>query len=85
MLTRGVNTLGRPRNVIPCATENYLGGYARRGTCLVGYVTSLKCRGCSRETEIGPYNVFDYCFGPLAVVYDYEAMRPSISREAILN
>ena len=51
----------------------------------MGYVTSLKCRGCSRETEIGPYNVCDYCFGPLEVVYDYEAMRPSISREAILN
>jgi len=51
----------------------------------VGYVTSLKCRGCSRETEIGPYNVCDYCFGPLEVVYDYEAMRPSVSREAILN
>ncbi len=51
----------------------------------MGYVTSLKCRGCSRETEIGPYNVCDYCFGPLEVVYDYEAMRPSVSREAILN
>ena len=64
---------------------NDLDGYARRGKCLVGYVTSLKCRGCSRETEIGPYNVCDYCFGPLEVVYDYEAMRPSITREAILN
>mgnify|MGYP001332776322 CR=1 FL=1 len=51
----------------------------------MGYVSCLKCRGCSRETEIGPYNVCDYCFGPLEVVYDYDAMRPSISREAIVN
>ena len=37
------------------------------------------------ETVIGPYYVCYFCFCPFVVVYDYEAMRPSISREAILN
>jgi len=47
------------------------------------YVTALKCRSCSREYPIQPLNVCDFCFGPLEVVYDYDAIARVISRERI--
>ncbi|MFH1140293.1 MAG: threonine synthase, partial [Chloroflexota bacterium] len=47
------------------------------------YVTALRCRSCSREYPIQPLNVCDFCFGPLEVVYDYDAIARVISRERI--
>ena len=49
----------------------------------VAYVLSLRCRECGREYPIEPLNVCDFCFGPLEVVYDYDAIARVISRERI--
>ena len=47
------------------------------------YSTSLKCKECSRESELLPVNVCDFCFGPLEVQYDYDAIARVMSRESI--
>ena len=46
-------------------------------------VKLLRCRECSREYPIEPLNVCDFCFGPLEVTYDYDAIARVISRERI--
>jgi len=43
----------------------------------------LRCRNCQRPEELGPSFVCPACFGPLEVVYDREAIRAQVSREAI--
>lgn len=47
------------------------------------YVKALRCRECGREYPQEPINVCDFCFGPLEVLYDYEAISRVISRERI--
>ncbi len=49
----------------------------------MAYVTALRCRSCSREYPVEPLNVCDFCFGPLEVVYDYDAIAKVISKERI--
>lgn len=49
----------------------------------MSFVTGLKCRECGEAYEIGPHHVCEFCFGPLEVGYDYEAIRTAISRETI--
>jgi len=46
-------------------------------------VKGLRCRECNREYAQEPIHVCDYCFGPLEVVYDYEAITAQVSRAAI--
>ncbi|MBT18263.1 MAG: threonine synthase [Dehalococcoidia bacterium] len=46
---------------------------------------SLRCRECSRDYPIEPLNVCEFCFGPLEVVYDYDAINASTSREKIAS
>jgi threonine synthase len=46
-------------------------------------VNGLKCRNCGQEYDIGPISICDECFGPLEVVYDYEAIKEKVSRESI--
>lgn len=43
----------------------------------------LRCRNCGRPEPIGPAFVCPACFGPLEVVYDREAIRAQVSRDAI--
>ncbi len=47
------------------------------------YVLGLRCRECAREYEIAPIFTCEWCFGPLEVAYDYEAISGAISREKI--
>jgi len=47
------------------------------------FATALRCRECNRESPLDPLYVCDFCFGPLEVVYDYDAMRKTVSREKI--
>lgn len=47
------------------------------------YVTSLRCRECGREYPVEPLYVCDFCFGPLEVQYDYEAIGKVMTRERI--
>lgn len=49
----------------------------------MAHVTCLRCRECGREYAVEPINVCDFCFGPLEVVYDYEAIAKVLSRERI--
>ena len=46
-------------------------------------VKGLKCRECAHEVPIGPVHVCELCFGPLEVVYDRDAQRALVTREAI--
>ena len=43
----------------------------------------LKCRECGRGYPSSPIHVCEFCFGPLEVDYDYEAIRRRISRPRI--
>jgi threonine synthase len=47
------------------------------------FATALRCRECAREYEIAPRHVCDFCFGPVEVAYDYEAIRRATSRASI--
>jgi threonine synthase len=49
----------------------------------VSYVKGLFCKECGREYPAEPLNVCDFCFGPLEVTYDYDAISKDISREKI--
>ena len=48
-------------------------------------VASLRCKECSREYPVEALNVCDFCFGPLEVVYDYDAIAAVTSRERIMS
>ncbi len=48
-----------------------------------GFATALRCRECHREFALDPLYVCDFCFGPLEVAYDYDALRKVMSRERI--
>ena len=47
------------------------------------YCLSLRCRACEHEHPLEPIGVCARCFGPLEPVYDKEALRRDLSREAI--
>ena len=47
------------------------------------FVEGLQCRECSRPYPALALHVCEWCFGPLEVVYDYEAIAASVSRESI--
>ncbi len=47
------------------------------------YVRGLACRECGREYPIEPQHVCEFCFGPLEVVYDYDAISAEVSRASI--
>jgi threonine synthase len=49
----------------------------------MSYVTGLRCRECGSESPVAALHVCDVCFGPYEVVYDYEAMRGTVTRELI--
>ena len=46
-------------------------------------VQSLRCKECGRDYTLEPIYVCDFCFGPLEVSYDYDAIAKNISRESI--
>jgi threonine synthase len=46
--------------------------------------TGLRCKECGHAYEPGARHVCeDVCFGPLEVVYDYEAIKRRVSRATI--
>ena len=49
------------------------------------YAQSLRCRECSRDYPLEALHVCEFCFGPLEVVYDDEAIRKAVSRERIAS
>jgi threonine synthase len=49
----------------------------------MAHVQGLRCRECGRDYEIAPVYTCEWCFGPLEVTYDYDAVAASVSREQI--
>ena len=47
------------------------------------YFTNLKCRECGRLYPKQAIHVCDFDFGPLEAAYDYEAIRPVLTRRLI--
>ena len=50
-----------------------------------GYMKALRCRECGREYPLEARHVCEFDFGPLEVVYDYEAAKAKLTREAVLS
>lgn len=44
---------------------------------------ALKCKECGAEYELKASHVCEFCFGPLEVSYDYNALRRIVTRESI--
>ncbi len=49
----------------------------------MSFVTGMRCRECSQTYAVGPDNVCEFCFGPLEVQYDYEAIARVVTRKKI--
>ncbi len=47
------------------------------------FVSGLGCRECGRGYPVEALHVCDFCFGPLEVRYDYEAIAATVSRKSI--
>jgi threonine synthase len=46
-------------------------------------IKGLKCRECGKLYRPDPLHVCEFCFGPLEVDYDYDAIASAITRESI--
>ncbi|MBI2847459.1 MAG: threonine synthase [Chloroflexi bacterium] len=49
----------------------------------MSYAIALRCRRCGREYPLEPIYVCEFCFGPLEVMYNYEAIARAISKKSI--
>ena len=49
----------------------------------MSFVEGLRCRECGRAFPAEALHVCDWCFGPLEVTYDYEAIAAATTRESI--
>lgn len=47
------------------------------------FVEALRCRECARTYPVEALHVCEWCFGPLEVVYDYDAVAAVISPQRI--
>src|SRR6266436_1630187 len=50
-----------------------------------GFMKALKCRECGREYPLTANHVCEFDFGPLEVAYDYDRIKKSLTRAAILS
>lgn len=48
-----------------------------------GNMKALRCRECGREYPLEARHVCEFDFGPLEVVYDYEAVKANLTRKII--
>jgi len=49
----------------------------------VPFVDGLRCRECGRSYPAEALHVCEFCFGPLEVAYDYDAVRAAMTRESV--
>ena len=47
------------------------------------HLTGLVCKECGRDYPVAAQHACEFCFGPLDVAYDYEAIAAEVSRESI--
>ena len=45
----------------------------------------LRCRECGKTYDNQPSSICQDCFSPLEITYDYDSIRPCISRELIAS
>lgn len=48
-------------------------------------IKGLSCRECKKSYPAEALHVCEFCFGPLEASYDYDQIKPNISREKILQ
>lgn len=51
----------------------------------MSFVQGLRCRECARPYPAEALHVCEYCFGPLEVVYDYDAIARVVTRTRIAD
>ncbi len=49
----------------------------------MAFVEGLRCRECGRDYPAEARHVCDFCFGPLEVLYDYDALKRVVTHESI--
>ena len=49
----------------------------------MGHVKGLICKECKKEYAKEPIHVCEFCFGPLEVNYDYEAIKKVVTKQSI--
>jgi len=49
----------------------------------MAFVEALRCRECGRTYDVGPIYTCEWCFGPLEVAYDYDAIAATITRDTV--
>ncbi len=49
----------------------------------MSFATNLRCRECHREYPLEARHVCDFCFGPVEVTYDYDAIARNTTRASI--
>jgi threonine synthase len=49
----------------------------------MAHVQALRCRECGRTYDVGPIYTCEWCFGPLEVAYDYEAIAAEMTRDTV--
>ncbi len=49
----------------------------------MSFERALRCRECGREYGLLPIYSCEFCFGPLEVAYDYDAIREAVSPDSI--
>ena len=49
----------------------------------MSYASHLRCRECGRHYPLEPLHVCEFCFGPLEVAYDYQALGRDLTRGRI--
>jgi threonine synthase len=49
----------------------------------MAFVHTLRCRECGRAYDVSPRYACDWCFGPLEVGYDHDAIAAAITRASI--
>jgi threonine synthase len=71
-------------------TDEYGAARQRRPTRKImsqqhGFMKALKCRECGREYPLEATHVCEFDFGPLEVAYDYDRIKKSLTKAAILS
>lgn len=51
----------------------------------MSFIRGLQCRECGANYPKQPLHICEACFGPLEIVYDYDGIKESISREKIAS
>jgi len=49
----------------------------------LSHVLGLRCRECAHRYPAEALHVCEFCFGPLEVAYDHDALRASVTRQTI--